>query len=97
MNNELDKIHHWLAFNKLSLNINKTKFMFFFHNRHEKILREYAFKINNMNIKQVDSFNFLGITLSENLTWKTHTGLVSNKRYLGIMKINSKPSFQHTS
>ena len=59
-----------------------------FHNRHKEILTEYAFKINNMDIKQVESFNFLGITLSENLTWKMHTNLVSNKiaRYLGIMK-----------
>ena len=41
-----------------------------------------------MDIKQVESFNFLAITLSENLTWKTHTDMVSSKiaRYLGIMK-----------
>ena len=87
INNELDRIHHWLAYNKLSLNVNKTKFIIF-HNRHKEILREYAFKINNMDIKQVESFNFLGITLNENLTWKTHTDMVSSKiaRYLGIMK-----------
>ena len=87
INNELDRIHHWLTYNKLSLNVNKTKFMIF-HNRHKEILTEYTFKINNMDIKQVESFNFLGITLSENLTWKMHTNLVSNKiaRYLGIMK-----------
>ena len=36
INAELEKVNKWLCSNKLSLNIKKTKFMFFHHNYKNK-------------------------------------------------------------
>ena len=36
-------------------------------------------KIDNTNIEQVNEFNFLGLTLDANLTWKIHVNKIANK------------------
>ena len=36
-------------------------------------------KIDNTNIEQVDEFNFIGLTLDANLTWKKHVNKIANK------------------
>ena len=43
--------------------------------------------INDIQIEQVPTFNFLGITLNENLSWKNHTKMVGNKisRVIGVL------------
>ena len=40
-----------------------------------------------MPIEQVSTFNFLGITLDETLSWKNHTKMVANtiSRVIGIL------------
>ena len=88
INSELTKISDWFAVNKLSLNAEKTKFMIF-HN-HQKIITQNkipCLKINNTNIERVTEFNFLGLTINEHLTWKSHAAKVANKisRTLGVM------------
>ena len=88
INSELTKISDWFAVNKLSLNAEKTKFMIF-HN-HQKIITQNkipCLKINNTNIERVTEFNFLGLTINEHLTWKSHAAKVANKisRTLGLM------------
>ena len=88
INSELTKISDWFAVNKLSLNAGKTKFMIF-HN-HQKIITQNkipCLKINNTNIERVTEFNFLGLTINEHLTWKSHAAKVANKisRTLGVM------------
>ena len=85
---ELTKISDWFAVNKLSLNAEKTKFMIF-HN-HQKIITQNkipCLKINNTNIERITEFNFLGLTINEHLTWKSHAAKVANKisRTLGVM------------
>ena len=42
--------------------------------------------INGIEIERVISFNFLGITLDENITWKPHIAAIANKmsKYAGI-------------
>ena len=68
LNNELDKEYMWLCTNKLSLNIEKTKFMIF-HNpgKHLGIIPNIIIK--NTLIERVHNFNFLGININENLSW----------------------------
>ena len=87
INLELEKIYNWLCANKLSLNIGKTKYMIF-HFRQRNI-KEYIpeSKINNVNLKRVTDFNFLGIVLDENLNWNMHTKKIANKvsRTVGLL------------
>ena len=88
INSELNKIADWLAVNKLSLNVQKTKFMIF-HYR-QRILTENDIPhlmINNTLIEQVTEFNFLGLTVNEFMNWNSHTQKIANKisRTLGVM------------
>ena len=74
INNELEKVNLWLKLNKLYLNTQKTKLMVF--HRKQKKIREIHLSIHDIQIEQVPTFNFLGITLNENLSWKNHTKMV---------------------
>ena len=77
INRELEKVNIWLKLNKLSLNTQKTKLMLF--HRKQKHLDEINVVINGIEIEHVSSFNFLGIMLDENLSWKSHIEMVGNK------------------
>ena len=85
INRELEKVNIWLKLNKLSLNTQKTKLMLF--HRKQKHLDEINVVINGIEIEHVPSFNFLGIMLDENLSWKSHIEMVGNKisRVTGIL------------
>ena len=88
INREINKVTDWLTVNKLSLNVNKTKFMIFHY--HQRILGETNIPnlmINGNNIEQIDEFNFLGLTINEYMSWSSHAKKVSNKvsRVLGVM------------
>ena len=87
INTELTNIHEWLSINKLSINTNKTKFMIF-HGPRKKIKNDIALvKINDKPIQRVSEINFLGIILSENLSWINHIDKISKtiSRNLGII------------
>ena len=77
LNVELCKITNWLAANKLSLNVDKTKFMVF-HSDKKKVVYPKLL-INNIEIERVDYFNFLGLQLNHNLNWNKHVNYVSLK------------------
>ena len=67
LNFELPKINAWLKSNQLSLNVNKTNFLFFTKSK-EKIFPQ----INNCKIKQANCVKYLGVFLDDKLTWKKH-------------------------
>ena len=81
VNNELSNISHWFNSNKLSLNVDKTKFTLFqkVRQRDNIPLVLPTLKINNTLIKRVDHIKFLGVLFDENLTWKNHINLIENK------------------
>ena len=85
LNKELAEISTWLKVNKLSLNSVKSKFMIF--RKPQKQIKLPIVKINGIQIECVDSFNFLGVMIDKNLTWKNLLNKVSNKivRIIGIM------------
>lgn len=80
---ELCNIAEWFSSNKLSLNIDKTKFISFGKNSHTQ--NTTRLQINGVNIAQVNTVNFLGVTIQHNLKWTDHIQTKSNK----IAKINS--------
>ena len=86
LRNELNHVHDWLACNKLSLNVSKTKCMIF-HTNHRKFVYPNL-TMNDEIIERVTSFNFLGLMLSANLSWDVHTSHISRKvsRAIGVIK-----------
>ena len=84
INNELEKAIKWLKLNKLAVNVDKTKSMLF-HKR--RPVTSIQFSMNNRIIDVVQYFNYLGIMLDADRSWKTHVAMVRNKlsRINGIL------------
>ena len=76
INSELEKMNTWLKLNKLVINVDKSKCMFF-HKR--RSITPLKFSMNNRTIDVVPNFNYLGIMLDANMSWKSHIAMVSNK------------------
>ncbi len=74
---ELAGINDWLKTNKLSINVNKCKYMIF-HTFRKKV-NNVKIKMNNTTINRVKELNFPGLTIDENLTWKNHINKFANK------------------
>ena len=85
INNELLKVSQWLAANKLSLNVGKTKFMVF-HLRN-KVVSYPDLHLNGNKIERVTQFNFLGLILHTSLSWDKHINHISLKvsKAIGIL------------
>ena len=77
LNSDLCKITNWLAANKLSLNVGKTKFMVF-HSDKKKVVYP-KLPINNIEIERIDYFIYLSLLLNHNLSWGKHVYYVSLK------------------
>ena len=89
INDELVKVYRWLCVNKLSINTKKTKFMVFhFPQYPTQNLPPLTLSIDNQPIQQTDTFNFLGVTIDETVSWRPHINNIGNKisKAVGIMK-----------
>ena len=81
-NEQLVHVFSWLINNKLIVNTAKTKYMIFSpKSRNTKTTCEpdTQLKIANISISEVDNFKFLGVIVSNNLSWKAHMLCVRNK------------------
>ena len=69
----------------LHLNVEKSKCIIFF--KHPKKLSNNNITVNNNIIEQVDHFNYLGVTLDQNITWNPRLDMVSIKilRVTGLL------------
>ena len=77
INCELDKVNLWLKANKLSLNVAKTKCMFF-----------HCLSINNAKVENVIKCNYLGFMLDECLSWNAHIEMIGIKISKAIVIIS---------
>ena len=85
INHELWKASQWLAANKLSLNVGKTKFMVF--RMRNKFVSYPDLIINGNTIERVTPFSFLCLILNESLSWDNHINHISLKvsKAIGIL------------
>ena len=85
INSKIRNITAWLKVNKLSLNVIKSQFMVF--QKTTRNLHSLSLSIDNIPLKETDSFTFLGISLQNNLQWNTHINNIACKisKTLGIM------------
>ena len=71
LNQELHAVGEWMKSNRLALSTLKTNFVLF----HPKKLKPYKslnIKIDGVNIQEVSTVKYLGVTFDSNLTWKNH-------------------------
>ena len=83
VNSELSKISEWLSANRLSLNVAKSKLLYF-TNKNRNSLQNITIKINNETLKEVDSAKYLGVYMDNKLNWSTHTNNVKLRLSKGI-------------
>ncbi len=73
----LEKLKQWFDVNKLSLNLNKTKFMLF-GNRTIPV-DTVQIMIDNVHIERVYENKFLGVILDHKICWKPHINHIRTK------------------
>ena len=83
--NELQKVCKWFDLNQLCLNVAKSKFMLF--HMPQKVIPNLQFDLNGSVIEYVHAFNFLGLTIDSNLSFKSHISIIGSKisRVIGLL------------
>ena len=72
INKELHAVAEWMKSDRLALSILKTNFVLFHSKRLLKPYKSLNLKIDGVNIQEVSTVKYLGVTFDSNLTWKNH-------------------------
>ena len=79
----LDSAHKWLLESGLRLNAAKTKCMLI-HSSRRRSLSPLDVQLNGTHIQQVQNYKYLGVVISDTLSWSQHIDLVRSKAAKGI-------------
>ena len=92
---DLDSLTQWATKWKMSFNPDKSEHMKITH-KHNPVLFNYTLK--NQTIKEVTSAKYLGITITNKLTWSTHINSITNKALLtkAFLQRNLRSCTSHT-
>ena len=83
VNNELANISDWLSANRLSLNVGKSKLLYFTNNSRNE-LAKIEIKINNQILAEVSDAKYLGVYIDNKLQWETHINNIKLRLSKGI-------------
>ena len=83
INAELAKISDWLSANRLSLNVAKSKLLYF-TNKNRNTLNNIKIMINNETLEEVESAKYLGVYMDNKLNWDAHTNNIKLRLSKGI-------------
>ena len=86
LRNDLDKIMAWCENWELELNINKCSVVNFFERKTTN--NDFTYSLRGEKISIVESVKYLGLTLTNNLSWNTHIRNTCGKalKKLGFVK-----------
>ena len=76
---DIDRIANWMSANHLCLNPQKTKLMILSCNIHKP---QPILFLNRTVLEQITHFKYLGILVSDNLTWNNHIEAICSKARL---------------
>ncbi len=96
INKELQEVNNWFKANKLSVNASKTNYMLLGTSRKTSCIpSDYDGNIvlNNTILERVNKTKFLGVTIDENIIWKSHIDNISKNISTGIGVINKLKHF----
>ena len=77
LNIDLKLLNNWLMANKISLNSSKTELIVF--RKNNVPMPNLKIKLNGVNLKPKHVIKYLGITIDEHLTFKTHINIMNSK------------------
>ena len=83
-NQELQQLHQWCVCNRLTINTDKTYYMFF-TNKKTYYLPEL--ELNNCKIAKTNHLKFLGVTFDDKMTFKLHINNLTLKisRHIALL------------
>ncbi len=79
LNDDLHKLYRWFSANKLCLNVEKTKCMYFHGSRKPVENNELLVMLADKEIEQVSTFKYLGVHLDNALKFDEHVDSVRKK------------------
>ena len=82
VNRDLKTYYDWLCYNKMGINVGKTVHMIY--NQKRKLNINPEIKLNNIALKRVEEYRYLGLIMSSKLNWESHVHSVVNKIVLFI-------------
>ena len=84
VNIELGKLTQWIRANKLSLNLQKTKYMLF---SNSLVSLPDNIYFDNSPLDKVSDIKFLGVTIDDKLSWRLHVDTICKtiSRNIGII------------
>ena len=88
-NDDLNSLYDWLCANKLTINLDKTKYIVYsISNRTSMPSNSLSLALNGVKIKRVDQFTFLGLIIDQHLSWKAHMLKILSKiqRNLSVIR-----------
>ncbi|KAI5108316.1 gastrula zinc finger protein XlCGF28.1-like [Silurus meridionalis] len=75
---EVKNLERWCQENNLLLNVSKTKeFIVDFSTKQERSYQ--PLNINRTPVERVDSFRYLGVHITQDLSWSCHTNILVKK------------------
>ena len=76
-NIEIENIRKWLFANKLTLNVDKSKFMII--SRRRDANHSFSLKINGEAVGRCSTYKYLGLIIDDKLDWKSHVNYICKK------------------
>ena len=88
LNTNLKCICNWLNDNLLTLNVDKCKFVIFRSTPRISSFSNLLLEINGIFLERNGSFKYLGVKLSQNMSWSEHIDALSKKvcQRLGVLR-----------
>ena len=88
LESNLKVVANWFKANKLTLNVDKTKFMVFGTNHVLDHCNNINLTFNDKLIERVDVFKYLGIKFDSNMSWSSHIDYLSGNisKRIGVVK-----------
>lgn len=77
VNDDLQRYTNWLYYNKLKINVKKTKFMLF--KQKNRFTNNISVKINDLPLEEVSHTKYLGLKIDNKLNWREHIQSLTNK------------------
>merc|ERR1711911_294611 len=79
LNSELGKLSDWFAYNRLTLNYDKTQFVNFSKPKLCTSGNIWDLKIDGRAIHEVNCSKFLGVYIDKDISWRVHIGKIITK------------------
>ena len=100
---DIDKISSWVDSNHLSLNPANCKTMLL--SRMRNLSYPPQFLLNKVLLEQVETFKYLGVLISSDLSWSKHVDSIcaKGKKLIGLVQLTSgrrsciSPTVEHLS